>query len=225
MTEFTNQSTQEVARFVRRHKNSHELIQWARGRPATVSVIGIGTGNHGAVIAKTLEDVWEYLNKNPDFLSYIVKCESGVSNEIGLFTSGASDGDRSRMSELNVIMDRPSEGATEQRGTQLVTESQPSVVKEQWRVGRGYVWIHLGKFRSIGVIDNISYRLKLGRKKSSNGLSTIALRVEHLAPRSQKVRTFYLVSDSFDSCLRSIACYPNLPYESIKQHLLTMNCD
>ena len=129
------------------------------------------------------------------------------------------------MSELNVMIDSASEGGSEQRGTQLVTESQPFVVKEQWRVGRGYVWIYLGVFRSIGVMNDISYRLKLGRKQSSSGLSKIALRVEHLAPRSQKGRTFYLVSDSFESCLRSIACYPNLPYESIKQHLLTLNVD
>lgn len=225
MTDFTNQSTKEFARFVRRYRRSHVLIQWVRGQPATVTVIGISTGNQGAVIAKTLEGVREYLDKNPDFISYILKCESGVSHDVDVFRSGAHSHAGSRISAVNAVIDSASEGSLEQCGTHVVTESQSFVVKEQRRVGRGYAWIELGEFGSIGVLDDISYRLKLGKKIFSNGLSTIALRVEHFAPRAQKFPTFYLVSDSIDSCLRSIACYPNLPYESIRQRLLTLNFD
>lgn len=225
MTEFTNQSTEELAQFIKSERRSHELIRWVRGEPTTVTVIGIGTGNQGAVIANSLEGARKYLDKNPEFFFYIAKCESGVSDDVDDFTSEASGREGSRRSELNVMSDNPSKDSSVQSGEHTAIARHSFVVKEQRRVGSGYAWIHLGEFRSAGVIDDLSFQLKLGRKRSSDGSSKIALRVEHLAPRSQKVGTFYIVSDSIDSCIRSIAFYPNLPYKILKQQLQKLHFD
>ena len=59
------------------------------------------------------------LDKNPDFISYILKCESGVSNDVDAFRSGAHSHDGSRLSAANAVIDNASEGSLEQCGTQL----------------------------------------------------------------------------------------------------------